>query len=410
MKTIAPASATIVFCLAACGWGQSRLSIGDAVGKALSSHPLLSAESERIAAAQGLERQAGLRPNPRLTLQSENLRAHGTPGFNYGSDADTFAYLTQSIRTAGKRGRHVELAGANLRRAQLDRDMLARQIAHRVQVQYWNAAAAQQIRDLLRENSQTFQQIVEYHRIRVREGAMAEADLLRVQVESERLEIAANSAALDAERARIQLLREMGQIEFPQVELTGKLEDPPVAPPVADVARALEQRIEIQLARQTIEQARANQRLQQSLSHSDVDVSLGYKRTAGFNTILGGVQWSLPLSDRNQGNIASASAEVRFAQTALAATEAIVRAEVDAGRVEFEIRRKQVSESLRPLVERATESARIAMAAYREGGSDLLRLLDAERLRIDAQLLYYRTLAEYRQSIVALDTAMGVAP
>jgi outer membrane protein TolC len=61
-------------------------------------------------------------------------------------------------------------------------------------------------------------------------------------------------------------------------------------------------------------------------------------------------------------------------------------------------------------MKQAAESARISRAAYREGGWDLLRLLDAERLRIETQSLYYQALAEYRQSIAELETAMGVEP
>ena len=60
--------------------------------------------------------------------------------------------------------------------------------------------------------------MVQFHRDRVREGAAPEVDLLRVQVEHDRLAASARTAALDAERARIALFREMGKIEFPPVE------------------------------------------------------------------------------------------------------------------------------------------------------------------------------------------------
>jgi outer membrane protein TolC len=62
------------------------------------------------------------------------------------------------------------------------------------------------------------------------------------------------------------------------------------------------------------------------------------------------------------------------------------------------------------LRDKAQESARISLAAYREGGADLLRLLDSERTRSEVQLLHFRTLGEYQQSRVALETAVGVAP
>ena len=50
---------------------------------------------------------------------------------------------------------------------------------------------------------------------------------------------------------------------------------------------------------------------------------------------------------------------------------------------------------------------KIADAAYREGGTDILRLLDAEHTRIETELAYIRTLTELQQSAVAVATAQG---
>ncbi|MBI4876240.1 MAG: TolC family protein, partial [Acidobacteria bacterium] len=202
----------------------------------------------------------------------------------------------------------------------------------------------------------------------------------------------------------------MGSGEFPRAELTDALETPPAAAIDGAVAGALENRVEMRMARQAVERARAVAGLERASARPDVDGILGYKRTAGFNTLLAGVQIELPVARRNQGNIAAASAEVKVAEAELAATQATVRAEVNAARTEYEIRRRQVTESLGPLRQRAVESSRIAVAAYREGGTDLLRLLDAERLRVDAELLYYQTLTQYKQSEAALEAALGVAP
>jgi outer membrane protein TolC len=83
---------------------------------------------------------------------------------------------------------------------------------------------------------------------------------------------------------------------------------------------------------------------------------------------------------------------------------------VQAARSDYELRRSQVTTLLQPLVEQASETYRIADAAYREGGSDLLRLLDAQRVRIEARIAHTRGLAELRQSRVALQAALGVLP
>jgi outer membrane protein, heavy metal efflux system len=398
---------------AAASSAQIPLTLRDAVARALSSHPLLAVETARIASAEGARRQAQLPPNPRLVLQHENARPYFNPPFRYWQDTDTFAYLQQPLETAGKRGFRTEVAQGGVIRAELTRELLSRQIAARVKLAYWLAAGAHRIHALLAQSQKNFGQIIEYHEARVREGAMAEADLIRVRLEGERLAVAANAALLDAERARIHLFREMGQNEFPDAALADSIEDgmqDAAAVLAADAAKALEQRPELKLAKAVVDQTRANLRLQQAITRPNIEAVFGYKRTAGLNTTVGGVQMDLPFFNRNQGNLAGAEADIRVAESNVAATEALIRAEVRAAQAEFEIRRRQVEMSLKPMLDRANQSSQIALAAYREGGADLLRLLDAERVRIETEILYVRTLAEFRQSIAALEAALGVTP
>ena len=75
---------------------------------------------------------------------------------------------------------------------------------------------------------------------------------------------------------------------------------------------------------------------------------------------------------------------------------------------DYEARKRILTATLRPMQEHAAEVARISLDAYREGGFDLLRLLDSERSRLEMQTLYVRTLVEYQQSLITLRTALGV--
>ena len=59
------------------------------------------------------------------------------------------------------------------------------------------------------------------------------------------------------------------------------------------------------------------------------------------------------------------------------------------------------------MLENARESARIALAAYREGGADLFRLLDAERAQKEIELLHTETLFQWKLSEIELDSAVG---
>ena len=392
------------------GSAQPGLSLRAAVDRALATHPALAVFEHRVAASEGARVQAGLAPSPKLVLQSENTRPYGDrTGFVFWRDTDDFAYLQNTFETAGKRQRRVDLASTGVRRAELERELTQRQVAFRVAQAYWTAAGAQRSHELLVESSRTMASVVEYHETRVKEGAMAEADLIRVRLEARRLAIAGNRALLDAQRARIHLFREMGQTQFLETRMTDPLEA--AAPDVnGDEARALERRTEMKLARLGIEHARAMLRLQEANAKPNLDVLFGYKRTAGLDTMLGGVQMDLPFRNRNQGSVTQASVEIRVAESNLAATEAMVRAEVQAARADYELRRKQTGELLEPLLQQAAETYRIAEAAYREGGTDLLRLLDAQRVRIEAQVAHVRALEELQQSRVALQSAVGELP
>lgn len=387
---------------------QQGLTLAEALRQTLAAHPELAGAERRIDVGKALRVQAGLRPNPALTFQIENLRGGGTPPFSFSQNTDTYAFLRQPFETAGKRERRVELVTAQERIAGLERDSLRRQILARVRAAYWAAAGAQRTVDLLRENLKTFHQIVEYHEARVKEGAMAESDLLRVRLEAERFGLDVNNALLEAERARIELFRVMGAREFPRIAMSDPLDVASGFAVQADAELAMSARPERQLAVAHVDAARSSQRLQLALRRPNLTAIGGYKHTAGFSTAMAGLEAELPVFNRNQGNVAAAAAEIQYYETNLAAVEALIRAEVGAAEAAYRVRRTQVTETLPRARAQAADNARIAIAAYREGGADLLRLLDAQRLRIDTELLNLRAQVEYRQSIVALQAAMGV--
>ena len=56
----------------------------------------------------------------------------------------------------------------------------------------------------------------------------------------------------------------------------------------------------------------------------------------------------------------------------------------------------------------AVEISEISRAAYQAGGLDLVRLLDAERARVDAELSYVRALESYHLSVVDLNYTEGM--
>ncbi len=389
---------------------QSRLSLDDAITQAIESRASLKAENERIAAARGLEKQASLRQNPEFLFQNENLR----PGQTYTRDVDTVAYLIQPLDFMGKRTHRMEATREGVVRTQAEYDLARIQLIDAVKLAYWTARGAHEVREVLRASVANFQQTVDYHAARFSVGAIAEQDLLRVRLESERLKISANLAVVEADRTTMALFKQMGRPVVRDVVLTEPLE-PAANFREATLEEVLAQRSEVRLARASLAESTAKESLEAVLARPDLSVFAGYKRTElpdttyGVNTIIAGFQITLPVINRNQGNREAAGAEVRRRQQLLAAAEADVRAEYESALQEYRTRRDEATSTLQLLRQEASNVAQIATNAYAEGGTDLLRLLDAERARIDADLAWARGMSDYHQSIVRLEAAEGVS-
>jgi outer membrane protein, heavy metal efflux system len=390
-------------------FAQTTLTPESAVEIALEQHAFLTAAESRITAAQGLRVQAGLKPNPRLFLQSENTRFGGSPPFRFAHETDNFAYAAQVIESGGKRERRVEFAAENTKTREAELTALRRQTAARVLTAYWAAVGAQQLEASMVESLGNLERSVQYHRDRVQQGSLPEADLIRVQLEYQQVAISVENARQEARTSLLSLFREIGTSEQANVQLTGELASVPELI-IDDIDQAIERRPDVQLALQSMVQARAGVRLQSANATPDPEVLFGYKRTAGLDTLIAGVQVNLPFRNRNQGAIAAASAEESAASSTLRGIRVAARTEIVAAMGEYQQKQRVVRQMLPTLRSQALETSRIAQAVYREGASDLLRLLDAERTRLQAEALYIRTLTEYRQSAVYLQTAVGLLP
>jgi outer membrane protein, heavy metal efflux system len=150
--------------------------------------------------------------------------------------------------------------------------------------------------------------------------------------------------------------------------------------------------------------------VQKAQGRPDIDALFGYKRTAGFNTMIAGFQLNLPVFDGNHVAAAAARFDVEANRSTLAAVEQQSASDLALAQMSYETWKRQVAERYRPLLDQAVDIANISRAAYREGGTDLLRLLDAEKLRVDTQSAWVEALGNYHQSVLSLEYAEGLEP
>jgi outer membrane protein TolC len=400
----------VVGCASASAMAQQPLTLREAADRAVASRASLKAEAERVTVAEGLRQQAAARPNPEIQFQNENLR----PGQTYSRDVDTLAYVVQPLDILGKRSRRIDAAEQTVTRTQAEYELAKLRTVRDVKLAYWRARGAQQSRDLLRATVENFRQIVDYNNARLKVGTIAEQDVLRVQLEGERLAITANLAALRASRAEADLIREIGDPSLAAPTLTEALDvTGDITPLSAD--EVLAQRPEMKIARASLEEARARARLQDALARPDLTLTYGYKRTQlpdttqAANTAIAAFAVKVPLFDRNAGNRAAATAETRRQEALFEATRLDVLADFGAASQDYARRATDVVGTLQPMREHAGNIASIAQAVYVQTGGDLLRLLDAQRSRLEAELTWVEGMVDYQQSIVNLESAEGVA-
>src|SRR5689334_23403813 len=133
--------------------GQGMLSLDEAISQALDLRASLRADAARISVAEGMRKQAGLRPNPEFQFQNENLR----PGQTYSRDVDTLALINQPLDLVGKRGQRIAVADKNVARARAEYDLSRQDIVRRVRLAYWAARGSQEVREILRVTADNFQ-------------------------------------------------------------------------------------------------------------------------------------------------------------------------------------------------------------------------------------------------------------
>jgi cobalt-zinc-cadmium efflux system outer membrane protein len=396
------------------GFSQSaarQLDLDECLRRALSRHPSVAAAQAHMQGAEDFRKYVGVRPNPTLTVQTENWRVWQQPPFSFGRDIDLFIYGTQRIETAGKAMRRRELADQQVLVTRSEIEAVRLQLRKEVTRAYWIALQAQTLLEITTQNRLDLDDLVQYTALRVREGFAAESELIRARLEQQTTLGQETTAELLLERSKLDLLKAMGENRF-ELDFRLALPDSTGAPltdlgPEQLINEALAKRPELISLRTKVETQRAHLRLQQANSQPDFEVSAGYKRTGGFDTMIGYITIPLPIFNRNRAEIGRASSMVTAAEQELLAEENYVRAEVEAVYRAVKRLEARLKELQRDFLRQADESQSIALMAYREGAADLYKLLETKRARNEAHLLYFRVLHEFHQMLVELKLSVG---
>jgi cobalt-zinc-cadmium efflux system outer membrane protein len=400
---------------------KPSLTLDEAIEEALSQAPDVLAGLETVIQSRADLRTAGQYPNPGLsagtTLQPlgttySSTNPGGPPQYNVDLTIPLDPLVFGKMSAAKESARRaVDVAGADL--ADLKRSR-----AGDVASAFFDVLQAKALLALVREDLENLKRVETLTRRRVDLGGAPALDLDRARLAVATSQQDVRTAETVELSARAILRSLLGRTAAePDFDVIGSLDiTTPSAPPELEslVDAADKHRPDIISLRRQVERwlAEAKSQSRQGLPQLSimggyiyqVQDSLGFKNLNEWEASVG---ISLPLFDRNQGNIAKAESQARQAAFTLDARRAAVRAELAQNLSAFGAARSAVVVDDRTQLE-AAKSVRDRMeAAYQAGGRTVLELLDAERAYRDAQRLHVGVQSVYWHALYRINTAAG---
>jgi cobalt-zinc-cadmium efflux system outer membrane protein len=291
------------------------MSLADLTQLARANNPTVKQAQANADAAYGQVIQAGLHPNPTVGYQADQVQPglRIPPGATFSGAGQQGGFINQLIKTAGKLTLAQQVAGYDyvnalvaVRRAETD-------VTAAVRSAYFTALIAQQSLEIGRTVAGLADEVYQFQLKQVAAGEAAgyEPLLLYAQAVQARTAVAQAEAAYKA--AWKQLAAAVGQPDLPPAPLAGRADAPP---PTFDhntlAARMGEEHTDILTARNAIAQAQRNLALQRKTPIPDLQFNNYHQYDNVAQAYQFGVQLgvTLPVSDRNQGNIRSALARI----------------------------------------------------------------------------------------------------
>ena len=383
-----------------------RLSFQGVVDAYLRNNLDLQAARYRLERSKADQITATLRPNPTLSVAAENLAISGPtlPGRLY----EVGATYTETIELGGKKDLRERAANATVSAAEAQfEDTMRRGVAEVTRL-YLDALLARYGVEIATENRQTFEQLVQFNRARFQEGAIPEVELIKVQLERVKFDSGVKQAEVSLRQATIRLLEKLAAPVSEAALIDGELVFRPLNLELAALRQsALNDRSDIRAVLAEVNAAKERLALERGRAALDISPFAGYKRVGSDNTLLFGVSVPLKVRDRNEGEIARATADVGLAETKLQSTRNRALAEVESAYAGLQAARELLETFQNELLQQADESRAITIAAYEEGGTELLPVLEAQRTRSEVRQHYFKTLFDYQASLVALQLAVG---
>ena len=395
-----------------------EMTVDELVARALADNRDLKAVRLEVDAAAGRLQQAGLRPNPMLELGGQKALSPDN-NFNVG--------VSLPLDLNGRKEGRVAVAEREIevkRRLVAERE---RQLRAEVRMKAGELLAAQRnlgvTDDLLGVNRSALDLVG----TRVRQGAAPSLDEGLQLVEVNRLDASRQLAQSRVEVAALQLKALAGMAPDAPLTLKAELTTGPLPMDRAEaLQRAVSDRPDVAAARAEAAMATAMIKKEQAEGRWDATVNVGYQRqdvgfalngltSTGaqrpiqdvFHYFGGGVSITLPVRNRNEGNVAAATAAAQAAERRVEFVVLTAQQQIGAAFTQYEAARRSLDIYERGVRDVSRRNLDVIRQAYQLGRGSLLDVVAEQRRYIEVENGYTDALKQVYDASVEIERAVG---
>jgi outer membrane protein len=412
-----------------------RLTLTDALERARINSPRLESLTALEAAAEAARNGALAERLPSVDLSGGYTRnsnvdefALTLPGLgtrtlfpNIPNNYRLHAGASVPLYTGGRIDSTIAAADRQREAAVQDRSVAVNDLLLETQNAYWGLVTARESVRVLAEAEGTYEAHLKDAKNRFEVGTAASNEVLAVQVERDRAELARLQAENSAAVVNENLIRLVGLPPGSRVEPAEPLNEPPASAvePETLVTSALAARPEVLALQARAKAARASVEIQKSINRPQASLSLGYDYADPNPRILppqdefrstwsAGVAVAVRVFDGGRGAAAAAqaSAQADALDLQLEDLKARLRLEVTSRLLDLSSARAALVVAARNL-DAAKENVRVARDRYTEGVVPSTELLDAETALLRAGLDQTSASTQVRVALANLDRAVG---
>ncbi len=391
-----------------------RITLAQAEQMALAHNQTLQADLTLISQSKANQITAGLRPNPVFDTDALFIPffspSHLTSN-NLNTNSEFDAGLSYDFELYGKRKARMTAAQAAtmVTTSLVSND--ERRLRYDVAAQFINVLYAESKLRFAKQDLATFDKSLNISQKQYQAGSISRGSLLKLRLQRLLFQTDVTSAEVAVIQAKDNLRQLVGFDALPQnYDVIGKLQtNNPHRSLLGLEAEALQHRPDLRAARQGIIQAQSNLHLARAYAHPNLGTTVDYTHLQAMNQLSAYATIAIPIFDRNQGNIARASAQITQAEEQERAADQLVLTQVRSAYAQQQSALQVVRLYRSGYLNEAQQSLSISEYAYLRGDTSLLNFLDAERSYRTVELNYRRALADAMLSEQRVEEVVGMS-